>query len=117
MEISYTKFCDYNLPNLVDSARVNLNELGKYGRMRLRYLKQYNKAEYTILWMSNSLRAHLMDIDKTANERFELLMKKFVVQEDITEELKERNQLEWIKKMNSAKNRVEEIMFKELIFD
>lgn len=117
MKISYTKFCDYNLPNLVDSARVNLNELGKYGRMRLRYLNQYNKAEYTILWMSNSLRAHLMDIDKTANERFELLMKKFVVQEDITEELKERNQLEWIKKMNSAKNRVEEIMFKELIFD
>lgn len=116
MEISYTKLCDYNLPNLVDSARVNLNELGKYGRMRLRYLKQYNNAEYTILWLSNSLREHLIDIDKTANERFKLLMKKFKEQENITEELKEKNQLEWVKKMNSAKNRVEEIIFKELIF-
>lgn len=116
MNISYTKVCDYYLPNLVDSDRIKPNEFGKYGRMRLRYLKQYNKAEYTILWMSNSLRTHLMDIDKTANERLELLMKKFVVQEDITEELKENDHLEWVKKMNSAKNRVEEIIFKELIF-
>ncbi len=116
MKISYTKVSDYYLPNLVDSDRIKPNEFGKYGRMRLRYLNQYNKAEYTILWMSNTLRSHLMDIDKTANEQFESLMKKFAKQENITEELKENDQLEWTKKMNSAKNRVEEIIFKELIF-
>lgn len=116
MKISYTKVGDYNLPNLIDLARINLNELGKYGRMRLRYLKQYNKAEYTILWMCNTLQNHLMDVDKTANRQFELLMKKFAKQENITEELKENNQLEWVKKMNSAKNRTEEIIVKELIF-
>ena len=62
------------------------------------------------------MRSHLLEIDKTANERFNLLMKQFAEKENITEELKANNQLEWVSSINSIKNRVEEIIFKELIY-
>ena len=114
--IEYVRNGDYYLPNLIDTASVKANELGKYGNLRLKYLLEHNKAEYTYLWMENKLRSHLLETDKTANERFNLLMKQFMEQENITEELKANNQLEWVKSMNSIKNRVEEIIFKELIY-
>lgn len=115
-EIEYIRNGDYYLPNLIDTASVKVNELGKYGKLRLKYLLEHKKAEYTCLWMENKLRSHLLETDKTANERFELLMKQFKEQENVTEELKANNQLEWVKSMNSIKNRVEEIIFKELIY-
>lgn len=114
--IEYVRKGDYYYPNLVDSASVKSHELGKYGKLRLKYLLEHKKAEYTCLWMENKLRSHLLEIDKTANKRFELLMKQFKEQENITEELKANSQLEWVCKMNSIKNRVEEIIFKELIY-
>ena len=80
------------------------------------YLLEHKKVEYTILWLDNKLRSHLLEIDKTANERFHLLMKQFAEQENITEELKATNQMEWVRCMNNIKNRVEEIIFKELIY-
>ena len=91
-------------------------KIGKYGKLRLRYLKENKKAEYTILLMDNKLQKHLMDIDKIANERFDLLMKQFAEKENITEELKATNQMEWVCRMNNIKNRAEEIIFNELIY-
>lgn len=114
--IEYVRNGDYYLPNLIDTASVKANELGKFGKLRLKYLLKHKKAEYTCLWMENKLRSHLLETDKIANKRFELLMKQFKEQENITEELKANNQLEWVCKMNSIKNRVEEIIFKELIY-
>ena len=114
--IEYIRKGDYYFPNLVDSASVNLNELGKYGKLRLKYLLDHKKVEYTILWNENKLKSHLLEIDKTANERFSLLMKQFAEQENITEELKASNQIEWVCRMNNIKNRVEEIIFSELIY-
>ncbi len=114
--IEYVRNGDYYLPNLIDTASVKANELGKYGKLRLKYLLEHKKAEYTYLWMENQLRSHLLETDKIANKRFELLMKQFKEQENITEELKANNQLEWVCKVNSIKNRVEEIIFKELIY-
>ena len=84
--------------------------------MRARYLKENKKAEYTIMLIENTLQDHLIKIDKTANERFDLLMKQFAEKENITEELKSTNQMEWVGKMNSIKNAVEEIILKELIY-
>lgn len=84
--------------------------------MKLRYLKDNKKAEYTVLLIENKLQEHLMEVDKTANARFELLMKQFAKKENITEELKATNQMEWVGKMNAIKNAVEEIIFKELIY-
>ena len=114
--IEYIRKGDFYFPNLVDSASVNKSELGKYGKLRLKYLLEHNKVEYTILWLDNKLRSHLLEIDKTANERFHLLMKQFAEQENITKELKTTNQMEWVRCMNNIKNRVEEIIFKELIY-
>lgn len=114
--IEYIRKGDYYFPNLVDSASVNPNELGKYGKLRLKYLLEHKKVEYTILWAENKLRSHLLEIDKTANERFSLLMKQFAEQENITEELKASNQMEWVCRMNNIKNRVDGIIFNELIY-
>lgn len=116
MNIEYTKQGDYYIPNIVVSENVKGLILGKYGRMRLRYLKEHKKAEYITLLMNNKLQKHLMKIDKSANKRFELLMKQFVKQENITEGLKANNQMEWVAKMNNIKNRAEEIIFNELIY-
>ena len=114
--IEYMKKGDYYYPNLIDLVSVKANELGKYGKLRLKYLLEHKKIEYTILWGENKLRSHLLEIDKTANKRFNLLMKQFAKKENITEELKANNQLEWVSSMNNIKNRVEEIIFKELIY-
>ncbi len=114
--IEYIRKGDYYYPNLIDSASVKANELVKYGKLRLKYLLEHKKVEYTILWTENKLRSHLLDIDKTANERFNLLMKQLAEKENINEELKANNQLEWVRAMNNIKNRVEEIIFRELIY-
>lgn len=114
--IEYIRKGDYYFPNLVDSTSVKANELGKYGKLRLKYLLEHKKVDYTILWVENKLRSHLLEIDKTANERFNLLMKQFIEQENVTEELKATNQLEWVCRMNNIKNRIEEIIFNELIY-
>ena len=116
MDIEYRKVGDYYLPNLVAPENIKNFKLGKYGKLRLNYLKDFKKAEYTILLMDNKLQKHLIQIDKQANDRFELLMKQLVEKENITEELKATNQMEWVGKMNNIKNRAEEIILKELIY-
>ena len=116
MKIEYSKVGDYYLPNLVAPENMKNFKIGKYGKLRLNYLKENKRAEYTILLMDNKLQKHLMDIDKTANERFDLLMNQFAEKENITEELKATNQMEWVCRMNNIKNRTEEIILKELIY-
>lgn len=116
MKKEYTKVGDYYLPNLVTPKNIKNFELGKYGKLRLRYLKEHKKAEYTILLMDNELQKHLMDVDKIATERFELLMKQYAEKENITEELKEKDQLKWVGLMNNIKHSAEEIILKELIY-
>ena len=116
MDIEYRKVGDYYLPNLVAPDNIKNFRLGKYGKLRLNYLKDFKKAEYTILLMDNTLQKHLMQIDTQANDRFELLMKQLIEKENITEELKATNQMEWVGRMNNIKNCAEEIILKELIY-
>ncbi len=116
MKIEYTKVGDYYLPNLVAPKNMKNFKIGKYGKLRLNYLKENKRAEYTILLMDNKLQKHLIDVDTTANKRFDLLMKQFAEKENITEELKATNQMEWVCRMNNIKNRAEEIIFNELIY-
>ena len=78
MELEYRKCGDYYIPNLVAPENMKNFKIGKYGNLRLRYLKEHKKGEYTILLIDNKLQKHLMDIDKTANKRFDLLMKQFI---------------------------------------
>ena len=114
--IEYVLQGDYYIPNIVAPSNIKNFKLGKYGRLRLNYLKTNKKAEYMILQMENKLQKHLMDIDKTANKRFDLLMKQFIEKENITEELKATNQMEWVCRMNNIRNRVAEIVNAELIY-
>lgn len=116
MKIEYTKVGDYYLPNLVAPENMKNFKLGKYGKLRLRYLKEHKNAEYIILLMDNKLQKHLLEVDKIANERFELLMKQYAEKENITEELKAKDQLKWVGLMNNIKHSAEEIILKELIY-
>ena len=113
--IEYILKGDYYIPNLVMPPRKNIR-IGRYGRMRARFLKENKKAEYSIMLIDNTLQDHLVEVDKTANERYDLLMKQFAKKENVTEELKAKNQMEWVKAMNNIKNRVEEIIANEIIF-
>ena len=116
MEITYSKVGDYYIPNLVLENKMKNTCIGKYGRLRFSYLKQYKKAEYKILFMDNKLQEHLEQIDKEAQKRYYIIMKQLMEKENITEELKQKNQLKWVGLMNNFKNLAEEIILKELIY-
>lgn len=115
MKIDYIKVGDYYLPNLVLSPEATNYPIGKYGRLKLNYLKNNRKSEYTIMFMNGTLNRYLYDIDIACKNRINVIISQLVKQENITEDLKINNQLEWIGKMNSIKNRAEEIIFNELI--
>ena len=116
MKIEYTKQGDYYFPNLLTPENLKNFEIGRFGRMRLKFLKEHKKSEYIILVMNNKLQEHLLEIDKTATNRFEFLMKQLAKKENITEELKANDQLKWVGLMNNIKNSVDEIILKELIY-
>ena len=115
MTILYHKFGDYYLPNLVIED-TEVNPIGKYGRMRKRYLKEYRPVLYSNLLLSGKLDQHLAEIDKACEERMELLMQQMAKQEGVTEALKATNQMGWVRRMNSIRSRAEEIVLYELIY-
>lgn len=112
---SYTKVGDYLLPNLtIDESEQQ--PIGKYGRMRKRYLKEHRPVLYTNLLLSGDLFQHLEEIEKTCEERMELLSQQMAKQEGVTEALKVADQMEWVRRMNSIRNRAEEIVLHELVY-
>lgn len=114
--IEYIKQGDYYLPNLVLAPEDTKYTIGKYGRMKLNYLKNNKKAEYTILFINGKLNRYLHEIDIACIDRIKTIISQLVKKENVTEELKETNQMEWVSKMNLIKNCAEEIAFKELIY-
>lgn len=116
-EITYRKEGDYYIPNLI----VPKDEypdycIGKYGRLRLNYLKEHKKAEYTIMLMNGTLRKHIVQIDIDAKNRVENIVNSLKSQSDLTEEMKNSDPLYWVGMMNNFKNQAEEIVLKELIY-
>ena len=112
---SYTKVGDYLLPNLtIDESEQQ--PIGKYGRMRKRYLKEHRPVLYTKLLTTGRLDQHLAEIDETCEERMELLTSQMAKQEGVTEALKAADQMEWVRRMNSIWNRAEEFVSQELIY-
>ena len=98
MELEYRKCGDYFVPNIVAPENIKNFRLGKYGRLRLNYLKTNKKAKYMILQIENKLQKHLMDVDITATKRVNAIVKELAKKENVTEELKANNQLEWVRK-------------------
>lgn len=116
-KIEYIRCGDYYLPNLKLSKKETNYNIGKYGRMKLNYLKNYKKAQYTNLLLDGKLNKYLHEIDIAVFNRVKTIISQLVKQENVTEELKINNQLEWVGKMNSIKNRAEEIALKEFIYE
>ena len=112
---TYTQVGDYLIPNLVISEPEQ-SPLGKYGRMRKRYLKEHRRVLYTNLLVADKLDQHLAEIDKACEERMELLISQMTKQEGVTEALKAADQMEWVRRMNTILSRAEEIILQELIY-
>ena len=112
---TYTRVGDYLLPNLtIDESEQQ--PIGKYGRMRKRYLKEYRPVLYTNLLTTGKLDQHLAEIDNAFEERMVLLTRQMASQEGMTEVVKAGDQIGWVRRMNSIRNRAEEIILQELVF-
>ena len=90
--------------------------MNKYGRMRLNYLKEHKKAEYTIMSMQNTLIDHLEEIQETATKRVNQIIEDLKAKSNLTEDMKNTDMLYWVGTMNSIKNQAEEFVLKELIY-
>ena len=115
MNINYTKQGDYLLPNLILKDKEQFN-IGKYGLLRLEYIKKYKLGLYFDLLINDNLNEYLHNIDTTVMEKAQKLIKELAEKENITEELKSSNQMLWIGKMNNIKDIAEEAILKEYIY-
>ncbi len=113
--LDYTLYGDFYLPNLLPPQ--NEVEIGFYGQRHLRYIKEYHKIQYTNLLSTGKLNRYLVETEKRAQNMKSVLIKQIAAQEGVNEVLKEQNQLEWVQKMNNIRNRAEEIINKEIIFN
>ena len=112
---TYRQEGDYLIPNLALPNDGNY-EIGKYGRMRLNYLKEHRKILYTNYLMEGTLSKHLSEIDQACNERMDNFVSAMAKREGVTEELKAADQMEWVCRMNNIRNRAEEIVLREVVF-
>ena len=112
---TYTEVGDVLLPDLELSA-TDAACLGKYGRMRKRYLKEHRPVLYTNLLLSEKLYPHCAKIECACEEQLELIVRQMAEREGVTEALKAADQMEGVRRMNSIQNRAEEIVLHELVY-
>ena len=112
---TYTQVGDYMLPNLTIPEEEQ-KPIGVWGQRHARYLKQHHKILYYNLLTSGKLNAHLAEIDRQAEEMFLRLVKQMAEREGVTEQLKAENQTEWVRRMNSIRSGVAEIVYTDLIY-
>lgn len=112
---TYREENGYLIPNLSlpDEEQV---EIGVWGQRHLRYIKQHHKVLYTNLLTSGKLNGYLADLDKQAEDMFFRLIKQMAEHEDVTEQLKADNQIEWVARMNNIRCRVTEIINNDIIY-
>ena len=111
---SYSQVGEYLLPNLVMDDQPE-GEVGVWGRRRKEYLKKRKPGTYNAMLMQGTLTQHLIDTNEAALDMMEALVSKMAFTEGVTEELKRRDQMAWVQRMNSIRNRAEEIVRHELI--
>ena len=116
-ELKYQKIGDFYLPKVSSPAEdEKIENIGKYGLLRLEYLKEHKKGYYTFLMINGSVPFELRNIESAANERIKKIIKQLADEENVNEELKATDQMEWVRCMNNIKNRAEEIVLKELVY-
>lgn len=113
MELTYRMQGDYRLPNLIppESPKV-----GKYGMLRHSYLRKHREGLHTGMLMEGTLNAHLEEVDREANRMLEQLTTQMALEQGVTEELKARDQMLWVQRMNNIRQAAEEIIYSQLIY-
>ncbi len=113
--IEYHLEGDYYIPNLAMPKQEKII-LNKYGRMRLKYLKEHKKAEYTIMIMNGTLNTHIKEIQEIADNRVQQIISELKAKSNLTEDMKNTDVFHWVGTMNAIKAQAEEIVFSELIY-
>ncbi len=113
--ISYTRHGDYYLPDLSLPAEEEI-PIGVWGQRHAVFLKNHQRSVYNEFLVSGKLQRYLAQIDRDAQEMFNLLVRQITEQEGVTETFKTENQMEWVQRMNSIRNRATEIVNHELIY-
>ena len=113
--ISYTLHGDQYLPDLSLPAEEEI-PIGVWGQRHAAFLKKHQRSVYDEFFFSGKLNAYLAQIDRDAQEMFDLLVRQLAEQEGITEQLKAEDQMEWVQCMNSIHSRATEIVNHELIY-
>ena len=113
--LDYTLVNDHYLPNLTAAAPAE-HPTGRWCRLHKTYLKEQHPIQYNQLLLSGELDGYLAKLDKQAEEQLALTIRQMQEAEGVTEALKAANQLDWVRRMNSIRNRAEEIIKTELIF-
>lgn len=116
LKITYHQEGDYLIPDLVLPKRTTNYQIGKYGYLRLKFLKTHKRGLYCELNLKNELNKHLIEVDKEANIKVNNLIKELAKKENVSIYPNEEDALSWVQKMNNIKNRAEEIVLNEGIF-
>lgn len=115
MNITYEKCGDYLIPNLIPDPESE-GKLRKFGFMRKSYLENHRRGIYSGMLLSGELKKHLLMIQEQAEERFDLLVEQMAKREGVTEQLKAKEQMLWVRRMNNIRARAEEIVREEIIY-
>lgn len=114
--ITYRQVADYMIPNLTLPHGESTIRLSKWGMMHKSYLEKHKKALFSSLLIEGKLFQHCAEIEKQANEMYDVLIEQLKEAESITENLKEDNQWEWVQRMGDIQQRAREIVCSELIY-
>lgn len=114
MELAYRQAGDYLIPE-IEMGEQPTERIGKYGRMRKSFLREHRRGTYNSLLLRNRLTEHLLEVDKAAREQIERAIMQMALAEGVTEEMKSRDQMAWVGRMNSIRSRAEEAAVADLI--
>ena len=115
MEITYTNHEGFCLPNLTLPRKEDAS-FGRYGRLRLKYLKEHRRVLYINLLTAGELAQHLSEVDQQAQEMLELLVRQMAQEQGITEHMKAEDQMAWVGAMNNVRSAAEEVVMREVVF-
>lgn len=115
MEITYTNHEGFCLPNLTLPRKEDAS-FGRYGRLRLKYLKDHRRVLYINLLTAGELAQHLSEVDQQAQEMLELLVRQMAQEQGITEQMKAEDQMAWVGAMHNVRSAAEEVVMREVVF-
>ena len=112
---TYRQEGDYLIPNLLPPEGSDM-PLGKYGRLRRTFLKEHRSCIYSAMLMDGSLWEHLHETDKSCADQLDCIITQMAERENVIEALKAADQMEWVRRMNSIRNRAEEIVLADIVY-